>query len=120
MSVRVLIAEGDPELRGLFKSHVQTLPGFEVVGHATDERAAVELCDEYHPEILLLGLGSDRPIDELIAEIRRTCPDMKVVVVTSPSLSTTAIPGADVVLNRPMGSDTFSSTLLELVDQFVR
>lgn len=121
MSVRVLIAEDDHELRGLFKSHVQTIPGLEVVGHATDGRGAISLCDELHPELILIGVDDDLgPINESIREVRESCPEIKVVAVTSPHLASASIDGADVVLHRPMGSDTFSSALLELIDEAVR
>ena len=120
MNVRVLIAENDPELRGLFKSHVQTLPGFEVVGHARDETGAIDLCDELAPELILIGLDEGRSIDGALAEVRRSCPDIRVMVVASPGIDTGSIDGADAVLTRPMTTDTFSSALLELIEPTIR
>jgi len=116
MTVRVLIAEDDPELRALFRAHIQTIPGFEVVGLALDERRAAGLCDELEPEIVVIGLDDDRPIGDALHEVRTTCPEVKVLVVTSPAASTARVDGADAVLARPVSSDTFVSSLLELAD----
>ena len=117
MTVRVLIAEDDPELRGLFKSHVQTVPGFEVVGHALDESRAAELCDQLQPEIVLIGLDEQRSIRAAVAEVRRTRPNIKVLVVAAAAVDDAQTEGADVVLRRPVGTDTFSTTLLELAEE---
>ena len=115
MTVRVLIAEGDPERRTLFRAQVQTIPGFEVVGHALDEDRALDLCDELDPEIVLIGLD-DEPVGRAGVQIKRTCPRAKVMIITGASPSEPTSSGADVVLVRPVGTDQFVTTLLELAE----
>ena len=114
MSVRVLIAEDDPELRAVFRAQVETIPGFEVVGHAVDEDRAVGLCRELDPAIILIGLDEDRRISGAVAQARENCPKVKVLVVTSSNARGVEPDGADAVLARPVGTDTFVSSLLEL------
>ena len=116
MSVRVLIAEDDPELRAVFRAQVETIPGFEVVGHALDEDRAVGLCEELEPAIILIGLDEDRHISEALAQARENCPEVKVLVVTSPAAGGVQPDGADAVLARPVGTDTFVTSLLELAE----
>ena len=113
MSLRVVIAENDPERRLLFRAHVQTIPKFELVGQAFDAERAVELCDELQPELVVIGVDDDRSIAGAIARLKEGCPEMKVLVVTSPRLDHDPI-GADAVLVRPVGSDTFVAALVEL------
>ena len=114
--MRVLIAEGDPELRALFRAHIQTIPGFEVVGLALDEQRVVGLCDELDPQIVVIGLNEDRPIGDALSQVKDSCPQVKILVVTSPSVTHPEADGADAILARPVGTDTFVSSLLELAD----
>lgn len=115
--MRVLIAEDDPELRALFRAHIQAIPGFEVVGLALDEQRAIGLSREVDPEIIVIGLDEDRPIAAALQEVRSNCPQVKVLVVTSPSITLWDADGADAVLARPVGADTFVTSLLELADE---
>ena len=114
--MRVLIAEDDPELRALFRAHIQAIPGFEVVGLAIDEERAVGLCGEVEPEIIVIGLDEARPISSAVSQVRDNCPKVKVLVVTSPSVVAPDAHTADAVLARPVGADTFVTSLLELAD----
>ena len=116
MSVRVVIAETDPELRAVFRAHVETIPGFEVVGHALDEDRAVGLCDELNPEIVLIGVDEDRSKEAIGTKVKETCPRAKVLVVTGPSSPDIASSAADLVLARPVGTDRFVTSLLELIE----
>ncbi len=115
-TVRVLIAEDDPEMRALLRAQVQTVPGFEVVGLALDEQRAVGLCHELAPEVVVIGVDDEQPVAVAVAEVKNNCPQVKVLVVTPASGSNGETDGADVVLSRPIGTDTFVTSLLELVD----
>lgn len=116
--MRVLIAEDDPELRRLLRAHVQTIPGFEVVGLALDEQGAVGLCDEVDPQIVVIGLDEDRPIKAAVEDVKTSCSKVKVVVVTSPDVTDRGnVDGADLVLERPVLGDVFVTSLLELADK---
>lgn len=114
--MRILIAEDDPELRALFRAHIQTIPGFEVVGLALDEERAIGLCDEVDPQIIVIGLDEERPISQTLSRVRNSLPDVKILVVTSPSVRAPDAHAADAVLARPVGADTFVTSLLELAD----
>lgn len=117
MSIRVLIAEDDPELRALYRAQIQTIPGFEIVGLALDESRAVELCTELHPEVVLIGLDDDRNVEETIVDVRDSCPRIKVLLVKGAGTEGSAPAGADRVLARPLRTDTLVTSLLELVDE---
>ena len=118
MSIRVVIAESDPERRLLFRAHVQSIPGFELIGLALDAERAVALCEELQPELVVISVDDERPIAPAITHLKDICPRVKVLLVTSPRFDSGSPIGADAILVRPIGSDAFVAALVELAAVF--
>ena len=82
--VRVLLADDN----ALYADTVATIlgadPRIEIVGHARDGRAAVELAFSLSPDLVLMDI--DMPVMdgvEATRAIRAACPDVRVVALTS-------------------------------------
>jgi DNA-binding NarL/FixJ family response regulator len=77
-TIRVLIAEDDPAMRGAISELIQLTPGLELIGVAADADSAVEMATLLHPQVALLdvrmpgggGLKAARRIRQLAPEIR--------------------------------------------------
>ncbi len=57
MSLRVLIADDHQLFRLGLRHLLETEPGIEVVGEASDGRATVLLADELHPDVVVMDVG---------------------------------------------------------------
>ena len=55
--MRVLLADDHAIVRRGLKSLLETEPGLEVVAEASDGLEALRLCDELHPDTLILDVG---------------------------------------------------------------
>jgi len=55
--LRVLLADDHAIVRRGLKSLLETEPGLEVVAEASDGLEALRLCDELHPDTLILDVG---------------------------------------------------------------
>jgi diguanylate cyclase (GGDEF)-like protein/PAS domain S-box-containing protein len=81
--IRVLIADDIPELRTLLRVALQGR-GFELVGEAGDGGETLRLAVGGQPDVVVLDLGMpgvDGP--DLIAELRRHAPALKVVALSA-------------------------------------
>ena len=81
--IRVVIADDIPELRTLLWVALQGR-GFELVGEAGDGRETLRLAAGAQPDAVVLDLGmpgTDGP--DLIAELRRRTPGVKVVALSA-------------------------------------
>lgn len=81
---RVVLVEDHPVycagLRALFNDD----EGFQIVGQAVDGDAALALVRSYQPDVVLLdiGLGDANGLD-LVSQLRRICPNVRVAVLTA-------------------------------------
>jgi DNA-binding NarL/FixJ family response regulator len=83
MSVRIVLADDHPVVRGGLRALLATIDGFEVVGEAADGDAAVRETQLVHPDVVLMdvrmpGLGGV----EATRRIRDTSPDTAVLMLT--------------------------------------
>jgi diguanylate cyclase (GGDEF)-like protein/PAS domain S-box-containing protein len=81
--IRVVVADDIPELRRLLWAALQGR-GFELVGEAADGVEALRLAGGERPDVVVLDLGmpgTDGP--DLIAELRRRAPAVKVVALSA-------------------------------------
>jgi DNA-binding NarL/FixJ family response regulator len=83
-SIRVLLADDDPAVRGLLAGLLEAEPRMELVGAAADADAAIELAVRSHPDVALLDLdmpggGGWRAIEE----IRDRSPETQSIVLTA-------------------------------------
>jgi DNA-binding NarL/FixJ family response regulator len=78
-----VIAEDHRILREGLRSLLSSNPAFEIVGEAENGREAVRRVEELKPSLILMDLSMPK-MDGLdaIEEIKKRCPDTKVLVLT--------------------------------------
>src|SRR5579859_5248414 len=80
----VLIADDDPIVRDVVRARLSSSEEFEVVGEATDGRAAVEQAEKLHPDVLLLDLMMPGfPGIEALQELSRKLSHAHTIVFSS-------------------------------------
>lgn len=80
---RVVIAEDHTLFRQGLKALLSLEPEFEVVGEAADGFQAIQRAKELKPDLILLDISMPR-VDGMAAikEIKRVCPEAKILVLT--------------------------------------
>jgi DNA-binding NarL/FixJ family response regulator len=80
---RIVIAEDHTILREGLRALLSTEPQFDVVGEAADGRAAMRLCEDLVPDLVLMDLSMPRMHGfEAIKEIKRQSPEVKIIALT--------------------------------------
>jgi two-component system response regulator NreC len=80
---RIVIAEDHTILREGLRALLSSDPEFEVVGEAEDGRGAVKCVEGLLPDLVLMDLSMPRMNGmDAIMEIKRRCPETKVLVLT--------------------------------------
>jgi DNA-binding NarL/FixJ family response regulator len=81
--IRVLIADDLPELRTLLRTTLQGR-GLQLVGEATDGHQTLALAADLEPDVVVLDLGMPGADgSDLIAELRRRLPAVRVVALSA-------------------------------------
>jgi len=82
--IRVLIADDHAIVREGLRTLIDTEPGMEVVGEAEDGFEAVQKVCNLKPDVILIDIVMPRMNGlEAIQEIKRQCPEMHILVLTS-------------------------------------
>lgn len=83
-TIRVMIAEDNEVLRSSLVTFFQFSPGIKVVGEAANGNEAVELCDQLHPDVVIMDMLMPE-MDGLEATkiITHQHPDIQVIVLTT-------------------------------------
>lgn len=97
---RLLIVEDHAILRDGLRTVLADYPEFEVVGEAEDGLQAVERCESFFPDLVLLDLSLPKQEGIVtLAKIKEKCPDTRVLVLTmhqhKQSLEKSMAAGAD-------------------------
>jgi DNA-binding NarL/FixJ family response regulator len=80
---RIVIVEDHTILREGLRALLSTEPQFDVVGEAADGRAAMRLCEDLVPDLVLMDLSMPRMHGfEAIKEIKRQSPEVKIIALT--------------------------------------
>lgn len=82
--IRVLIADDHPVVRTGIRHLLETEPGIELVGEATNGREAVSAVDQTRPDVILLDLVMPE-LDGAgaIREIKANQPEVRILVLTT-------------------------------------
>jgi NarL family two-component system response regulator LiaR len=92
-SIRVLIADDHAVVREGLRTLIGTEPGMEVVGEATDGVEAVQKACSLRPDVVLLDMVMPRGDGlEAIHQMKRGCPEARILVLTSFSHSDKVFP----------------------------
>ncbi len=83
-ALKVVLADDDPDLRGLVELMLKADGRFRVVGQAGDGAAAVRLAESEHPDVVVLDLQMPL-MDGLTALplLRERLPDARIVVLST-------------------------------------
>lgn len=105
-TLRVVIADDAPDVRLLLGIQLARL-GVDVVGEATNGREAVALVATHSPDVVLLDLSMPEMDGlEATAAIRRSHPDIRIIVISGYAADTMApeaeAAGADAYLEKGM------------------
>jgi DNA-binding NarL/FixJ family response regulator len=101
--IRVLLADDDGMFVESLRPLIEEQPELAVVGAAADGLAAIDLCEELHPDAIVIDLHMPL-VDGVtaVARLRRDFPSMCVIALTgdaSPKLHEAVTEaGADAVL----------------------
>ena len=82
--IRIVIADDHNVVRSGLSAFLQVFGDFELVGEAADGREAVEACEAFHPDVVLMDLVM--PVmdgAQATREIRERFEDIQVIVLTS-------------------------------------
>jgi len=83
-TIRILAADDHAVVREGLRALIDTEPGMELVGEASDGAEAVGKAQAVQPDVVLLDLVMPQKSGiEAIGEIRRTAPEARILVLTS-------------------------------------
>jgi DNA-binding NarL/FixJ family response regulator len=86
MTLRVLLVDDHELMREGLRSILAREPDVEVVGEAADGRAALQLARTLTPDIVIMDVAmQDQNGIEATRQIRSSCPDVKVLALSSHS-----------------------------------
>lgn len=119
--VRVMIVDDHPVVRRGLRAFLETQPGMEVVGEASDGREALRGLATGEPDLVLLDLHlPDASGSDLIPQMRKWNPKLKVLVLTGFAARHEVIPairaGADGYLLKDADPDELADAIRELAD----
>lgn len=82
--IRILIADDHAIVREGLRALIETEPGMELVGEATDGVEAVQMARTFRPDVILLDMVMPHKDGlEAISEIKGEQPDARILVLTS-------------------------------------
>lgn len=82
--IRTLIADDEPQVRGLLRRTFETDGRFDVVGEATDGAEAVNQVASMKPDVLILDLAMPNINGiQAIPDLLKASPDTRIVVFSS-------------------------------------
>jgi DNA-binding NarL/FixJ family response regulator len=86
VTVRILVADDQQVVRAAFRALLGTQPDFEVVGLAPDGLAAVRLCAEHRPDVILMdvrmpGMDGIAATRDIIARFPHASP--RILMLTT-------------------------------------
>lgn len=82
-TIRVLLADDHTLVRAGIRSLLETLPGIKVVAEASNGIEALNLIDQFHPDVVLMDIAmSELNGLEATSRILKDYPDTKVIILS--------------------------------------
>ncbi|MGJ3230602.1 MAG: response regulator transcription factor [Oceanicaulis sp.] len=118
MTVRVMIVDDHAFVREALSAALSARPGFEIVGECADGAAAIDLAPQARPDVMIIDFAlGDMAGPDIIAEVRKTCPGARFVLLTGTPLSAAErealARAADVFLHKESGLDALMAGVEE-------
>lgn len=83
-TIRIVVADDEPDVRLLLRLQLQGISGMEVVGEAGDGLQAIERCRELRPDAVVMDLLMPRMMGiEAIDKLKQELPEIGVVAYTA-------------------------------------
>jgi DNA-binding NarL/FixJ family response regulator len=83
--IRILVVDDHPAIRKGLIATLAPEPDMEVVASAMTQAQAIEMHRQHHPDITLMDLGLEGETGgiEAIRQIRKECPEAKIIVFSA-------------------------------------
>lgn len=82
-TLRILIADDHKSVRGLLRTILESIPGWEVCGEANDGAAAVVYARQLHPHVIVMDLMMPECNGlEATKQVLRSDPEIRVILTT--------------------------------------
>lgn len=83
MTIRIVLADDHAVVRAGIRALLEAQPGLEVVGEASSGREAVEVVEQFDPDVALLDIRMpDMSGLEACREIRARCPEVEILILS--------------------------------------
>jgi len=118
--MHILLADDQKKVRFALRVLLERQPGCIVVGEATSAQDLLSQAQEICPDLVLLAWElPDRDVASLIAELRRECPPLRIIVLSGrPEARQAALAaGADTFVSKGDPPDCLLSALGECGSQ---
>lgn len=80
---RIVIVDDHTLMRNGLEAMLKIEPDYEVVGVASDGKAAILAASELKPDIMIMDLNMPRTSGiDAISQIKRKCPEVKIIALT--------------------------------------
>jgi len=84
MLMRLLLADDQPKARFALRTLLRFQAGLTIVGEAATADGLLALAEQTSPDVVLLGWGlRGSPPDALLPALRRICPHLYVIALSS-------------------------------------
>lgn len=82
-TVRVLIADNNPDFLGALAQYIRSIPGVELVGEAVDGEDAIKKAEATYPDLVILDIIMPKKSGiEALSAIKDRLPDVTVVMIS--------------------------------------
>lgn len=121
MAIKVLIADDHHVVRRGLVFFLKTQPEIEIIGEAKNGREAVEMMQMNQPDVVLMDL--DMPVMngiEATRQIKASCPEVKIMILTSFSDQDHVIPAIEAGASGYQLKDIEPDILVQAIIQLMK
>lgn len=121
MAIKVLIADDHHVVRRGLVFFLKTQPEIEIIGEAKNGREAVEMMQTNQPDVVLMDL--DMPVMngiEATRQIKASCPEVKIMILTSFSDQDHVIPAIEAGASGYQLKDIEPDILVQAIIQLMK